>query len=222
MSKKIAYILIAIILLVLIVGLFLYLNQKYQVISTQPSKPNFQAQNQGKLDVLPKISVLVDPIAQFQERITKKPFGIYITPQTSPIQPERFSGYHTGLDVEYDDSLSDVPVYALYDGRVILSQQVSGYGGTIVLQTNINGENLYIFYGHLNPSNLIPVGSDVKKGQQIAILGKGYSQETDGERKHLHFAIRKNNLDLRGYVQNQSELSDWYNPVDFYKQINQN
>ena len=37
-------------------------------------------------------------------RITKKPFGIFITTQNSPVQPERFSGYHTGVDVEYKDA----------------------------------------------------------------------------------------------------------------------
>src|SRR3989344_6907506 len=46
---------------------------------------------------------LVWPVDEFEERITKKPFGIFITPQNSPIKPERFSGYHTGVDVENGD-----------------------------------------------------------------------------------------------------------------------
>jgi hypothetical protein len=33
--------------------------------------------------------------------LQKKPFGIYITPENSPVQPENFTGYHTGIDVEY-------------------------------------------------------------------------------------------------------------------------
>ena len=39
-----------------------------------------------------------EPIGQTEERITKKPFGIKISPENSPISPERFSGYHTGID----------------------------------------------------------------------------------------------------------------------------
>jgi len=88
------------------------------------------------------------------------------------------------------------------------------------LKCNINNEDLYILYGHLNPASLIPKNSEVKKGQQIAVLGKGYTEETDGERKHLHFSIHKGSLDLRGYVQYQDKLSGWYNPIDFYKNIN--
>jgi len=45
-------------------------------------------------------------------------------------------------------------------------------------------------------------------------LGKGYSDETDGERKHLHFAIHKGTkIDVRGYVQTKGELQDWLNPL---------
>jgi len=46
---------------------------------------------------------LVLPVNQFFARITKKPFGVYITPETSPVQPEKFTGYHTGVDVEFVD-----------------------------------------------------------------------------------------------------------------------
>jgi len=38
---------------------------------------------------------------------------IYITPQTSPVQPERFTGYHTGVDVEYNDIKSEQADFTL-------------------------------------------------------------------------------------------------------------
>jgi murein DD-endopeptidase MepM/ murein hydrolase activator NlpD len=152
------------------------------------------------------------PIAQFKERITKKPFGIYITPQNSPVSPERFQGYHTGVDVEYEDITGDVPVFTVCGGEIVLAKWVSGYGGTIVLKCSINNQDYYLVYGHLRVSSIIK-NIKVLKGDQIAVLGTGKTEETDFERKHLHFAIHKDALDLRGYVQNQSDLKNWLDPL---------
>jgi len=153
------------------------------------------------------------PIADFTTRITKKTFGQYITPATSPVQPERFTGYHTGVDIEYGDVTTNVPVLAVADGSVVMSQWVSGYGGLLVEQITYQDKKLYILYGHLRASSLVAKGTQVQKGQPIAVLGTAYSQETDGERRHLHFAVYTGaTLDIRGYVQNKSELSNWEDP----------
>jgi hypothetical protein len=37
----------------------------------------------------------VAPLDRASGRVTKKPFGIFVTPQNSPVQPERFRGFHT-------------------------------------------------------------------------------------------------------------------------------
>jgi len=160
---------------------------------------------------------LVEPIVQFKQRITKKPFGIYITPQNSPVQPERFSGYHTGADVEYEDVTADVPVYAIADGKVVYSQYVSGYGGVFMIEIQLNGAAHTILYGHIRPSSLPKVGAVVSKSEQLAVLGTGYSTETDNERRHLHFGVLSNNrIDVKGYVQSESQLSGWIDPVSLY------
>ncbi len=160
---------------------------------------------------------MVDPIANFKPRITKKHFGDYITPATSPIQPEKFTGYHTGDDVEYTDTTDDVPVYAIVDATVVRASWVSGYGGLLVLKSSINGHDDFILYGHVRQSTLPSVGTNVKQGDQVGVLGTGLSHETDGERHHLHFAIYTGNpVDIRGYVQNKDELSNWLNPLDLY------
>jgi len=159
------------------------------------------------------IPKFIPPIAEFKKRIVKKPFGLYITPATSPVQPEKFTGYHTGVDVEYGDVQTDVPTVAIADGLVIYSGWVSGYGGFLaILHTD------YIStYSHLNPESLLPKNTKVLQGQTIGTLGRAYSHETDGERKHLHFGIIKGNkLDLRGYVQNEIEISLWLNPLNLY------
>ncbi len=40
------------------------------------------------------------PIANAKSRITKKTFGLFVSPQNSPVLPEKFTGYHTGVDFE--------------------------------------------------------------------------------------------------------------------------
>lgn len=154
------------------------------------------------------------PIANFKEGQTKKVFGQYITPQNSPVQPEKFTGYHTGVDIEQAQDNTDVPVYSIADGEVRFVNSVDGYGGVIIIEYQINNETMTALYGHIRLSSAsIKDGDQVKKGDQIAVLGTGYSSETDGERKHLHFGIHiGNSIDYRGYVQAQSELSGWIDP----------
>lgn len=160
---------------------------------------------------------LAAPTDEFKQRITKKFFGTYVTPSDSPVKPERFSGYHTGVDVEYSDTTRDVPVFAIADGKIIYSQVVSGYGGVFVMQYTYKGNVYLALYGHIRPSTLPEKNSDVAKGKQIAMLGNGNTQETDFERHHLHFSIRKGTeVDIRGYVQNESDLSEWINPLTLY------
>lgn len=152
------------------------------------------------------------PIAEFKERITKKSFGDFISSKNSPIQPERFAGFHTGVDIEYGDVEGDIEVVAACDGEIVLRRWVSGYGGTIGLKCQINSIDYYLVYGHLSTNSIIEK-TKVTKGEKLAILGRGFSQETDYERKHLHFGISQNSLDIRGYVQNENELEKWINPL---------
>jgi len=165
----------------------------------------------------PAPSDFATPVADFAPRITKKPFGIYITRQNSPIQPERFSGYHTGADAEYEDASEDVPVYAIADGNVVLSETASGYGGVFMISFDLNGSQHTALYGHIRPSSLPKVGTTFNMGDQLGLLGTGYSSETDVERRHLHFAILSDDrLDIKGYVQSKSELSGWIDPPTIF------
>ncbi|QQR55293.1 M23 family metallopeptidase [Candidatus Peregrinibacteria bacterium] len=106
------------------------------------------------------------------------------------MQPERFKGYHTGVDVEAGDLSEDVPVFSIADGEVFAASEVEGYGGVLVLRYSLQGETLLALYGHVDRSSLtVSVGDEVKTGQILGFLGEAYSEETDGERKHLHFAL---------------------------------
>jgi hypothetical protein len=153
------------------------------------------------------------PIDRALERVTKKPFGIFITPKDSPVQPERFSGYHTGTDFETfpDEQNSDVPVYAITNGKILIKKSASGYGGVLVESGKINGEAVTIIYGHLNLASINKkTGDALSAGERIGILGQGFSRETDGERKHLHLGIHKgSSVNILGYVAKKSDLEGW-------------
>lgn len=167
---------------------------------------------------IPTPGAFIAPIADFKARITKKFFGTYVTPKSSPVQPERFTGYHTGVDVEYQDITTQVPVVAIADGTVRRANYTSGYGGLVVVEHAVNGKHLFSLYGHLRTSSLPKVGIAVKQGDQIGVLGTGYSPETDGERRHLHFAIvTTTSFDVRGYVSSTQTLNSiWMNPLALY------
>jgi len=160
--------------------------------------------------------VVVTPMDRLCGRMTKKPFGIYISPSTSPVKPERFSGYHTGTDFEIfdDEKDQDVRVDALWDGKVIEKRTATGYGGVVVLSCVLQEQPVTVVYGHLRiGSVLAKVGDRMKEGNKIGFLGNAFSAETDGERKHLHLSIHiGTDVNIRGYVQSKNELKDWIDP----------
>jgi len=164
---------------------------------------------------------LQSPIGRALERITKKSFGIKISPESSPVSPERFSGYHTGVDFETfpEEQNIDVPIFAVCGGKLLLKKYATGYGGGAVESCKIEGRDVTIIYGHLKLASIAAnIGDGILAGQQIAVLGKGYSSETDGERKHLHLGIHKGiSVILLGYVQNKSQLDDWLDASKYLK-----
>lgn len=156
------------------------------------------------------------PLSHVANRPTPLHFGLYVTPEKNPLpKPERFIGYHTGLDFEVgsDEINTDVAVRAFCDGTVLASEFAEGYGGVLVQSCAWEGEDVTVLYGHLRPSSLVAKGTVLKTGDAIGALGNDHSTETDGNRKHLHFSIHKGkSVVLLGYVQDQSRLSEWIDP----------
>lgn len=159
------------------------------------------------------------PLDRAGERVTKKPFGIFITPQNSPVQPERFRGYHTGADFEIfpEELNTDVAVRSICDGSIVVKRRASGYGGVLVQKCELDKSPIAVIYGHLNLANIQKnVGESLSKGEAIGFLGKDKSAQTDGERKHLHLGMHKGSqADILGYVATKEELSGWLNPCDY-------
>jgi len=156
------------------------------------------------------------PLGRPKDRITKKNFGIYITPRNSPVKPERFSGYHTGADFEIfpEELNADIPVRAVCSGKLKLKKHAAGYGGVVVEQCVLDNQPVTIIYGHLKLSSVAArPEDDIKIGETLGILGAAYSPETDGERKHLHLGFHRGEaIDIKGYVPSSSALSQWLDP----------
>lgn len=159
------------------------------------------------------------PIANALARVTKKPFGIYVTPQNSPVSPEKFTGFHTGIDFETlpSEQNTEVPISAACSGKVLLKKWATGYGGVLIQACKLDGADVTIIYGHLDVASInIAVGQTLSVGDKIGVLGQGFSQQTDGERKHLHFGIHKGaGVNILGYVQNSADLTNWLDPQKY-------
>ncbi len=152
------------------------------------------------------------PIAEYTNRRTLNAFG-----EKSQATLE---GYHAGDDIEYTDIDAEVPVYAITNGIVRRSDWVKGYGGMISIIHTIGEKTITAIYGHLDISSAsLRAGDKVTGGEQIAYLGKGGTSETDGERKHLHFALYEGeDSRMHGYEPGEAGLLNWLNPHDFFAQ----
>ena len=166
-----------------------------------------------------KTSTWLTPLDRAKERVTKKYFGIFITPATSPVQPERFRGYHTGTDFEIfpEELNAPVTVSAICSGKLAMKKYATGYGGVAVESCVLNDQPVTVVYGHLKLASISHgAGDDLKTGDTLGQLGIAYSTETSGERKHLHLGIHKGSaIDILGYVQTKSALADWIDPCSY-------
>lgn len=156
------------------------------------------------------------PLDRSGERVTKKTFGLYVTPQNSPVQPERFTGFHTGADFEiFPAELNTaVQVHAVCSGKLLVKEYATGYGGVAVESCSLSGQPITVVYGHLKLASITTaVGGQLAAGDVLGVLGAAYSTETNGERKHLHLGFHKGSaVNILGYVQNKAALSGWIDP----------
>ncbi|PIP27732.1 MAG: hypothetical protein COX30_00305, partial [Candidatus Moranbacteria bacterium CG23_combo_of_CG06-09_8_20_14_all_39_10] len=202
---------------------FLARNSSKNVVVAPPIANQSQNQNQIKLDSqignVQVVSEFQSPLDRAGERVTKKPFGKFVTPQNSPVQPEKFYGYHTGADFEIfpEELNADVSIHALCSGKIEVKKTATGYGGVVVENCTLNGQPITVVYGHLKLASVKwAIGDDLKTGDVIGSLGAAYSAETGGERKHLHLGFHKGTvINILGYVQNKAELSGWIDPCLF-------
>lgn len=156
------------------------------------------------------------PLNRLEERISLKAFGDFITRETSPVQPERFAGFHTGIDLEVfpAEIEQDVFIKTICEGKLLTKRMASGYGGVAVQSCTLENSPITVLYGHMDISSINQQqGAVLEKGAILGKLGKNKSSQTDGERKHLHLGFHKgSSINLLGYVSSKQELENWIDP----------
>lgn len=222
MRKKLNYILLALFILTISVTAVFFSARKSNDLKNINLTANNDNQNSRmQPELAEKNFVVTPPISNALARVLKKPFGIKVSPNSSPVSPERFFGYHTGVDFEVFEPEENIeaPIYVICDGPLLLKKFATGYGGVAVQQCKINETDVTIIYGHLKLDSIsIKLNQQITAGEQIGSLGKGFSAETDGERKHLHLGIHKGTeINLRGYAQTPAELDDWIDVLTLLK-----
>jgi murein DD-endopeptidase MepM/ murein hydrolase activator NlpD len=215
---------IYLIFLIIVVAVIFYLVRSYSqknlvTISTQKVQTDFfDNQVEVLAEDMPKNDGqnFSSPIDRTKERVTKKPFGIFVTPQNSPVKPERFRGYHTGTDFEIfpEEMDREIELKAICSGKLLMKNYANGYGGIMIESCELDGKPITVIYGHLKLDSIkAKLGDSINAGDIIGILGADKSVETNGERKHLHLGLHKGgNFDIRGYVNSKKQLSDWIDP----------
>jgi murein DD-endopeptidase MepM/ murein hydrolase activator NlpD len=99
--------------------------------------------------------------------------------------------WHDGVDFA---GKRGSPIIAVASGVVTWSAKRSGYGEMVEIN---HGDGYVTRYGH-NEENLVTLGSIVKKGQHIALMGS--SGRSTGP--HVHFEVYKNGrtVDPASYI----------------------
>ncbi|QDI91853.1 M23 family metallopeptidase [Salicibibacter halophilus] len=89
---------------------------------------------------------------------------------------------HNGIDI----GGSGVPVNSSESGEVSYVGYMSGYGNTVMVTHQIDGQTITTLYAHLASSN-VSVGDSVSRSEQIGIMGN--TGNTTGP--HLHFEVHE-------------------------------
>ena len=92
---------------------------------------------------------------------------------------------HAGTDLK---TKPNDKILAAFDGEVVYSGKMSGYGNLVRIK---HGNGLETYYAH-NSKNMVKVGTRVKAGQVIALIGQTGRASTP----HLHFETRINGRHL--------------------------
>ncbi len=156
---------------------------------------------------------LVEPIERAKDRVTKKPFGIEVSPKSSPVSPEKFTGFHTAVDFEmFPDELNKpVGINTVCRGIIKEKKMATGYGGLVTQECSVDGEKITVVYGHLKLATIqAKPGEVLEAGAYLGALGESNTPDSGGERKHLHLGILKGiSADIRGYVPKREMLEAW-------------
>lgn len=114
------------------------------------------------------------------------------------------STYHKGIDMGRDFSKPQTAILAVKKGTVS-SNYWNAYRGWVI--TINHGDGYTTLYQHLASSSPCKVGTVVKAGQKIGVMGNSSDKKVLKVSVHLHFELRKNGTPINPepYVNNIHE-----------------
>ncbi|MBI5785506.1 MAG: peptidoglycan DD-metalloendopeptidase family protein, partial [Rhodocyclales bacterium] len=90
---------------------------------------------------------------------------------------------HNGIDY---GAPSGTPIPAAADGKVFFSDWMNGYGWTVVIEHEIDGQKVYSLYAHMEGKSSLSAGDSVQAGDTVGGVG---NSGLPGMRPHLHFGV---------------------------------
>lgn len=151
------------------------------------------------------------PLQKVLSNFTTEPYfnGPFSFPlsrmQTSGFSFGRFISFakdkiqHLGVDLR---ASKETEVYAVNDGKVVLTVDLPNYGKTIVID---HGLDIFSLYLHLDKFK-VSQGDMVRRGQGIGLSGDtGYSTAP-----HLHFSMRvgSSRIDPVAFIETSKKIND--------------
>lgn len=166
--------------------------QSDSFLNVQPIKEDYQLREEVERDELFSVS-LPSTTSNFKAENRTLEQMLFVTPVKGTISDGfRPENKHYGVDVI---AAKNTPVKTIADGYVITSDWTYDTGNVIAVQ---HENNIISFYKH-NSVLLKKVGSFVKAGEAVAIIGNT-GEMTDGP--HLHFELWNNGkpVNPEGYI----------------------
>lgn len=121
---------------------------------------------------------------------------------------ENASTFHEGVDLGRDFSKPSTKILAVKSGRIIENRWNNYRGWYVIIR---HDEEYSTLYQHLRAKCPLPVGSIVKAGEVIGVMGNSSDKDVLKVATHLHFELRKNGkeIDPLPYLMNvESEVLD--------------
>jgi len=151
----------------------------------------------ARLNILEnKIEMQEESLTELKEALTQREERLACTPKGFPVSGRitsrfgyrrspfgRRTEFHDGLDIACNYG---TPIKATADGTVIFAGYRAGYGYTVEID---HGYGFRTCYCH-NSKNLVKVGQEVERGQNIARVGS--SGRSTGA--HVHYMVYENGV----------------------------
>lgn len=98
---------------------------------------------------------------------------------------------HKGVDLGRDFSKTQTTIHSVKDGKIVKNYWNDYRGWVVVIQhDDYDGKTVKTLYQHLKEKSPVKVGTKVKAGQQIGIMGASSNPKKLKIAEHLHFELQ--------------------------------